>query len=156
MKRPTDLATMSHTIAEAAEGLDQRILARWAADCAERVLDRFEALHPHDERPRDAIAAARYWASGETAVAAARRAAFAAHAAARETDDAAARAAARAAGHAAATAHVAGHAIHAAAYAAKAMDAAAGADDGQAAARERTWQLQELRAASADARQQGE
>jgi hypothetical protein len=94
--------------------------ALWAADCAERVLSLFEEKYPNDNRPREAIEAARAWARGQIGVAEARAAAFAAHAAARESHDAAATAAARAAGHAAATAHVASHAAHAATYAASA------------------------------------
>ena len=76
-----------------------RLLAGWAADCAEDVLPLFERACPDDARPRLAIKAARAWSRGEIAVGAAREAAFAAHAAARGTTDAAARAAARAAGH---------------------------------------------------------
>jgi len=97
-----------------------RSLAIRAADCAERVLPYFEAAHPEDGRPRQAIEAGRAWVRGEITTAAARAAAFAAHAAARNATDPAACAAARAAGHAAATAHVAGHARYAEAYATKA------------------------------------
>jgi len=107
---------------------DQRLLALWAADCAEHVLPHFEDKYPQDDRPRKAIEAARAWTRGEILVGQARTAALAAHAAARDTDDAAARAAARAAGHAAATAHVAGHARGAASYAVKAVKAATGSD----------------------------
>jgi hypothetical protein len=107
------------------EKQDQKSLAVWAADCAERVLPHFEKKHPRDKRPRKAIEAARAWARGEIRCGAARAAALAAHAAARAADDPAARAAARAAGHAAATAHVPSHAPHAAAYAAKAAATAA-------------------------------
>ena len=154
MKRPTDLATMSHTIAEAAEGLDQRILARWAADCAERVLDRFEALHPHDERPRDAIrgAATGQWRDRRGCGPSSRLAAHGRLARLTMQRSRCARAARPRCRHRPRS----WDAIHAAAYAAKAMDAAACADGGQAAARERTWQLQQLRAASADARQRGQ
>ena len=74
-----------------------------------------------DERPRAAIAAARDWVGGKIKMTDARKAAFAAHAAARETDNQAACLAARAARHAAPTAHVADHAKHAAAYALKAV-----------------------------------
>jgi len=111
---------------------DHRLLALWAADCAERVLPLFEAHSPADQRPRSAIEAARAWARGELSVGAARAAAFAAHAAARDVEDTQARAAARAAGHAAATAHVVGHARHAAAYA---VTASSADPDG-----ERAWQ----------------
>ena len=96
------------------------MLALWAADCAERVLPLFEKQHPQDDRPRQAIEAARAWVRGQIQCGAARNAAVAAHAAARNSDDEAARAVARASGHAAGTAHMAGHARHAAAYALKA------------------------------------
>lgn len=124
---------------------DHRLLAIWAADCAERVLPYFEEWRPHDDRPRQALEAARAWARGELAMSEARQAAFAAHAAARAVDDVAARAAARSTGHAAATAHVAAHARHAAAYAAKAVAAAAVPADVEAAvAAEHRWQVQRL------------
>jgi hypothetical protein len=112
--------------AENAKRLDeqgQRLLALWAADCAEHVLLHFEEKYPKDNRPRKAIEAARAWTRGEIRVGEARAAAVAAHAAARAAEEGAARAAARAAGHAAATAHMAGHARHAAAYAVKAAAA---------------------------------
>lgn len=48
---------------------DRRIVAGWAADCAERVLALFEAEAPADGRPRDAIARARAFARGELDVA---------------------------------------------------------------------------------------
>lgn len=99
---------------------DRKALVLQAANTAERVLSLFERIKPDDRRPREAIAAARAWVDDKITVSEARNAAFAAHAAAREVNDRAAIAAARAAGHAAATAHVAGHAKHAAAYAAKA------------------------------------
>ncbi|MGH6614368.1 putative immunity protein [Sphingomonas sp.] len=105
---------------------DHRQLALWAADCAERVLDLFETLHPDDARPRQAVQAARQWESGGLAMTSARACAFAAHAAARDAASPAASAAARAAGHAAATAHVATHAPHAATYALKARAFAGG------------------------------
>ncbi|MFF2297199.1 putative immunity protein [Arthrobacter sp. NPDC058127] len=44
---------------------DRRIVAAWAADCAERVLVFFETEAPTDGRPRDAIARARAFAHGE-------------------------------------------------------------------------------------------
>ena len=48
---------------------DRRIVAVWAADCAERVLGLFEAEAPGDSRPRDAIARLRAFARGELGVA---------------------------------------------------------------------------------------
>jgi len=44
---------------------DRRIVAAWAADCAEHVLELFEAEAPSDGRPRDAIARTRAFAGGE-------------------------------------------------------------------------------------------
>jgi hypothetical protein len=116
---------------------DHKLLALWAADCAEHVLAYFQEKHPQDDRPLNAIEAARAWARGEITISEARTAALAAHAAARGADDAAACATARSAGHAAATAHVAAHAPHAAAYAVKTVDAANGT---ASAAKEREWQ----------------
>ena len=125
--------------------LDQKLLALWAADCAEHVLLFFEKKHPQDDRPRKAIAAARAWARGEIACGAARSAAVATHAAARAADEVAARAVARAAGHAAGTAHMAGHARHAAAYAIKAVIAAANLTNAETVSvTERNWQRRRL------------
>jgi hypothetical protein len=102
---------------------DRHALALRAAEAAERVLPLFSAARPDDPRPAEAIAAARAWVRGEISVGQARAAALAAHAAAREVEEGPARFAARAAGHAAATAHMAGHATHAEAYARKAETA---------------------------------
>ncbi len=122
-----------------------RLLARWAADCAEHVLPLFLAHHPDDDRPARAIATARAWSRGEVTVGAAREAAFAAHAAARAASDPAARAVARAAGHAVATAHMADHELGAAAYAILAVRAAAPKADVLAAGvRECRWQRDQL------------
>lgn len=99
---------------------DHKLIALWAANCAEHVLPLFEELYPSDRRPRQAIGAARAWVNGELGVSAARKAAFMAHAAARAATDPKATASARAAAHAAATAHVVTHAPHAANYALKA------------------------------------
>jgi Cft2 family RNA processing exonuclease len=93
---------------------DHRLLALWAADCAEHVLPYFEERYPKDDRPHRAIEAARAWTRGEIRVGQA-----------------------RAAGHAAATAHVAGHARGAAAYAVKAATESV-------AATESDWQYQRL------------
>jgi hypothetical protein len=122
-----------------------RLLASWAADCAEHVLPLFTARHPEDDRPRQAIETAHAWSRGEASVDKARKAAIAAHAAARSTADAAAREAARSAGHAVATAHMADHELGAAAYAIKAVrlssPAAAATLAGE---RECQWQREHL------------
>ena len=82
-----------------------RLLAEWAALCAEHVLHLFDEEQPHDTRPRDAIDLGRGWIRGEVRMGDARRAAFAANAAARGLPDPA-KFAALAAGQAAALAHV--------------------------------------------------
>ena len=107
---------------------DHRLLAEWAADCAEHVLHLFEQVQPSDERPRRAIEQARAWVRGEITMQQARNAASHANAAARDLKGAARRAA-HAAGQAAAVAHVAVHELGAAAYAIRAArDAAPEAD----------------------------
>ncbi|HQY91518.1 putative immunity protein [Caldilinea sp.] len=122
-----------------------RLLAGWAAVCAEHVLPLFAQSTPEDDRPRRAIAAAGAWSRGEISVGAAREAALQAHAAAREAPDAAASAAARAAGHAVATAHMADHALGPVYYAVKAVKAAAAPGDAEAAgAAEHQWQRAHL------------
>ncbi len=119
---------------------DRRLLAAWAADCAERTLTLFEAQAPGDTRPRDAIVGLRAFARGEMRIGPVRALSARAHAAARDVGDPAAAAAARAAGQAAGTAHMAAHARGAAAYAAKAVGLAA-PDDPDAVADEVRWQL---------------
>ena len=119
---------------------DRRVLAVWAADCAERTLSLFEVQAPGDTRPRDAIDGLRAFARGEMRIGKVRALAARAHAAAREIGDPATVAAARAAGQAAGVAHMAAHARSAAAYAAKAAGLAA-PDDPTAVADEVRWQL---------------
>jgi hypothetical protein len=121
---------------------DHRLLAEWAADCAEHVLPLFEAVQPADARPRQAIEQARAWVRGEITMTQARTAAFKANAAARDLSGAA-RQAAHAAGQAAAVAHVAAHELGAAAYAIKAARSAA--PDGELAGRQECqWQREQL------------
>jgi hypothetical protein len=122
-----------------------RLLASWAADCAEHVLHLFTQQCPGDDRPRQAIEAARAWARGEITVGAARAASVAAHAAAREAGEGPAQFVARAAGHAVATAHMADHAPGAAMYAIRAVKASVDkADEAAAAEKEHAWQIQQL------------
>ncbi|MFD7027779.1 putative immunity protein [Streptomyces sp. NPDC059917] len=129
---------------------DHRLLALWAAACAEHVLDLFESVRPEDPRPRHAIGQARAWVRGEVKMMAARAAGGHAMGAARDLRGAA-RHAAYAAGQAGAVAHVAAHELGAAAYAIKAVRAsvpeAAGAE---AARRECRWQREQLPAAIRD------
>lgn len=126
------------------EDSDHRLLAEWAADCAEHVLYLFEAARPADARPRKAIELARAWARGEIRMSEARAAAGAANDAARDLAGAA-RHAAHAAGQAAAVAHVAAHELGAAAYAIKAARSAAPDGEGERdSRRECRWQRGQL------------
>src|SRR5438128_8758029 len=126
------------------EDSHHRLLAEWAAECAEHVLPLFEAVRPMDPRPRRAVERARAWTRGEITMTQARSAAGHANAAARELSGAA-RHAAHAAGQAAAVAHVAAHELGAAAYAIKAARAAAPEGQGEQAGRhECAWQREQL------------
>lgn len=102
---------------------DHRLLALWAADCAERVLPLIERAVPDDDRPRRAVEAARAWARGKLPMMAARAVGGDAMGAARPLTGAP-RFAAYAAGQAACVGHVAEHDLGAAAYAIKAVVAA--------------------------------
>ncbi len=123
---------------------DHRLLALWAADCAEHVLGLFEGERVDDGRPRRAIECARAWAGGEIAMMEARAAGGHANAAARDLKGAA-RYAAYAAAQAALTAHVAAHELGAAAYAIKAVQASFDLSDSQKSGREECqWQRAQL------------
>lgn len=131
---------------------DRRVVAAWAADCAERVLGVFELEAPGDTRPRDAIARTRAYARGELDTAMEIRRRFAGEGAARAVSAPAA-AAARSAGQAAAVAHMGAHALGAAAYAAKAAGLSA-PDRAEAMTREIEWQLTRMSAGVAAALRQ--
>jgi len=123
---------------------DHRLLATWAAACAEHVLHLFEAARPSDTRPRQAIGLARAWVRGEVTMSQARTSAGHANAAARDLRGAA-RYAAYAAAQAANVAHVAAHELGAAAYAIKAARVAVPGEVGEAAGRhECRWQRDQL------------
>jgi hypothetical protein len=123
---------------------DHRLLALWAASCAEHVLYLFESARPEDPRPRRAIEHARAWVRGEVKMMEARAAGGHAMGAARDLRGAS-RHAAYAAGQAAVVAHVAAHELGAAAYAIKAAHAAAPRGEGESAGRlECRWQRDQL------------
>ena len=126
------------------EDSQHRLLAAWAADCAEHVLDYFLLQHPNDDRPQRAIEQARAWSRDEISMTQAREAAYAAHDAAKMATGAA-RESARAAGHAVATAHMADHELGAAAYAIRAVRAASSTDTRDEAGQiECQWQCERL------------
>lgn len=121
-----------------------RLLALWAAECADHALPLFEAARPRDPRPRRALERLRAWTRGEVAMMEARGAAGEANDAARELRGAP-RYAAYAAGQAAAVAHVAAHYLGAAAYAIKAAREGTPEPGREEAARaEREWQRARL------------
>ena len=125
---------------------DQRSMATWAADCAERVLPFFEEAYPKDDRPRNAIEACRTWVRTEVfKMTDIRGASLAAHDAARDAkENDAACFTAHAAGQAVATAHVAQHAYGGAYYALKAIAANDPPNAEAKIAEERSWQSQHL------------
>jgi hypothetical protein len=126
---------------------DQKTLAIWATDCAERVMPYFEESFPEDPRPRDALVTLRAWIStGIFSMPVIRGASLGSHAAAREAgDDTPARSAARAAGQAVATAHVPRHSLGSAIYAQQAVWRAAKPGEAETAvAAERDWQYRRL------------
>jgi hypothetical protein len=123
---------------------DHRLLALWAADCAEHVLPLFERVRPDDPRPRQAIELARAWVRGEVPMMESRAGAGHANGAARDLAGAP-RFAAYAAAQAAAVAHVAAHELGAAAYAIRAVQAAALATSAEpAGCIECAWQRDQL------------
>src|SRR3954466_175814 len=123
---------------------DHRLLALWAATCAERVLHLFESAQPFDPRPRQAIERIRAWEGGELTMPASRSAGGHAMAAARALRGPA-RHAAFAAGQAAVVAHVAAHELGAAAYEIKAVRAPTPAAEAESAGRlECRWQRDQL------------
>lgn len=107
-----------------------RALGGWAADCAERALNIYEAYSGEDPRPREAIGGIRAFAAGGARTARLRTLALAAYAAALEATDPAASAAANAACLAASSAythpladiHQTKHILGPAAYAALALE----------------------------------
>lgn len=123
---------------------DHRLLALWAATCAEHVLHLFESVQPTDPRPRLALEQIRAWVRGEIKMSQSRAAGGRSMTAARDLSGAA-RHAAYAAGQAAVVAHVAAHELGAAAYAIKAARVAAPKSEAENAGRlECHWQRGQL------------
>jgi hypothetical protein len=124
---------------------DRRLVAAWAADCADRVLGLFEAEAPEDGRPRALIARTRAFARGELNTAEEIRRRFAGGVGVGDVETPAAVAAARAAGQAVGVCHMGAHALGAAAYAAKAAGLA-DSDRPDAVEEEIRWQLDHMSA----------
>ena len=67
---------------------DQKLMAIWSIECAERVLPLFEAASPTDDRPRKALEIGREWVrTGIFKMAVIRAASLDAHAAAKEVKE---------------------------------------------------------------------
>jgi hypothetical protein len=146
-KSKFSLTRMDPALVELVGRTDQKILAAWAIECAERVLPYFESRFPEDRRPRQALDTLQAWIeTGVFKMPVIRGASLASHAAAREVGaDDPARSAARAAGQAVAVAHVPRHALGPAIYALQAIHRAASTGEAEdAVARERVWQYQRL------------
>jgi hypothetical protein len=124
---------------------DRRLVAAWAADCAERVVGLFEAEAPADNRPRALIARTRAYARGELNTAVEIRRRFVGGVPAGEVTAPAAAAAARAASQAVATSHMGAHALGAAAFAVRAASLAA-PDRPEVVDEEVRWQLTHMTA----------
>ncbi|GAA2182256.1 hypothetical protein GCM10009785_20630 [Brooklawnia cerclae] len=122
---------------------DRRLVALWAADCAERVLPLFEAEAPEDDRARDGIARTRAYGRGELDAAGEIKRRLVAGRAAQSVKSPVAVAAARAAGQASGVAHMGAHALGAAAYAAKAASLTA-VDQEIARRDEVRWQINHM------------
>lgn len=126
---------------------DHKALARWAIDCAKRVLPLFVEKYPHEKRPQQALEVLEEWIkTGEFKMSVIRKASLDSHAAAREVEkeDEAACFVARACGQTVATAHVPAHAIGASYYALKAIKAVTPNNADAAVDKERDWQLEHL------------
>lgn len=124
---------------------DRRLVAAWAADCVERVLELFEAEAPGDSRPQALVARTRAYSRGELNTAEEIRRRFAGGIKASEIKSPVAKAVARAAGQAVAVCHLGAHALSAAACAVRAVELA-NPDRPEIVEDEIRWQLEYMSA----------
>lgn len=89
---------------------NRRALVLWALELAEETAVQLEAKYP-DQRPREAVEAARAWAAGEIKMPIAKRAILNCHAMAKELTDPADIARCHAIGQACGVVHTVGHAL---------------------------------------------
>ena len=147
MKPTFSIAHLDPEMINLVDITDQRTLAIWSKECAERVLPFFEDNYPTDPRPREALRTLREWIdTGKFSMSVIRTASLDSHAAARDVGaDTPARSAARAAGQAVATAHVPRHAYGSAIYAQQAVFRDSPIEKAESAAySERDWQYMRL------------
>lgn len=90
---------------------NHRIMSLWAFDLAEESVKKLEEKHPYEKRPREALEAARNWASGKIKMQSAQRKILDCHAFAKEISNREDIAICHAIGQACAVVHTAKHAI---------------------------------------------
>lgn len=129
--------------AQTLEVNERRLVAEWAAACAERVLHLFEAECPLDSRPREAIARTLAFSRGDLSAFDGIRNRFGAGSPARNEISPAAASAARSAGQASAICHMGAHGLGAAAYAVQAVQLA-NRHDPTCAQFELRWQIERM------------
>ena len=122
---------------------DRRLVASWAADCAERVLGIFESEVPNDPRPRNLIERTRAFATGNADTANEIRNRFKGGVGVNDVNSDSAMAAARSAGQAHAVSHMGAHGLGAAAYAVRAVSMA-NHNDPQTVENEISWQIEHM------------
>ena len=93
------------------QGQDRKVMTLWAFDFAAESITRIEEKYPEEQRPREALAAARDWAAGKIKMRWAQRKILDCHAFAKEIDQIEDIATCHAIGQACAVVHTAGHAI---------------------------------------------
>ena len=101
------LAELRELVASA----NRKALILWVLELAEETVCELEIRYPGDQRPREAVKAARAWAAGEIKMPLAKRAILDCHAMARELTDPADIARCHAVGQACIVVHTAGHAM---------------------------------------------
>lgn len=93
------------------ESRDHQTVVLWALDLAEETVKELKKRYPDEDRPSEALRAARLWASGTVKMREAQRAILNCHAFAKETTDPEEIALCHGIGQACGTVHTAGHAI---------------------------------------------
>jgi len=113
--------SMPEKVRELVAKADKQIFARWASECAERVLHYYEELYHNDRRSHLALKSFKDYLNGKIRFKEFRKLILETHRIAREKENLPARFAVRAVAQAASVGHVKEHALGAAWYAAKAV-----------------------------------
>lgn len=93
------------------EGQSRRVQVLWALDLAAETVEELETRYPQEDRPRQALEAARLWAQGKCKMSLARRAILDCHTLAKELRDPSDAALCHGVGQACSVVHAAGHAL---------------------------------------------